>query len=388
MGITTNMTYLKTALCATAGALMFASAAMADPLASPAMTGPVLANPNPISVDAGPLGQVYVSGVVSGVAMAQSNPAFGDHKTQADISNGQVVIQTTEGPIQFYVQAGIYSLPSLGLGYMKSDKITDATFGAVPNAYVKIVPSDNVSVMIGKLPTLVGAEYTFTFQNMNIVRGLLWNQEPAVSQGVQFNFASGPISASVAWTDGYYSEKANWISGLLTYTVSPSDSVSVVAAASTSDNSHSSFATSPLLNNSEIYNLLYTHNSGGLTITPYLQYSRVSEDAGLGIPADSATFGAAVLGKYAFSDEFSLAARAEYIKSTGSVAKGTPNLLYGPGSKAWSLTVTPTYQKGVFFLRGEASYVQVLDSTPGFALGDSGTDKSQFRAIAEAGFVF
>jgi len=31
--------------------------------------------------------------------------------------------------------------------------------------------------MAAKLPTLIGAEYTFTFENMNIERGLLWNQE-------------------------------------------------------------------------------------------------------------------------------------------------------------------------------------------------------------------
>ena len=58
----------------------------------------------------------------------------------------------------------------------------------MPQAFLKIVPTDNFSIQAGKLPTLIGAEYTFSFENFNIERGLLWNQEPAVSRGVQANY--------------------------------------------------------------------------------------------------------------------------------------------------------------------------------------------------------
>ena len=47
--------------------LALACAAEADPLSTPSMAGPLAANPNPFSVEAGPLGKVYVGGVVSGV---------------------------------------------------------------------------------------------------------------------------------------------------------------------------------------------------------------------------------------------------------------------------------------------------------------------------------
>ena len=50
----------------------------------------------------------------------------------------------------------------------------------------------------------MGAESTFTFQNMNIERGLLWNQENAVNRGVQVNHTLGKLTASLAWTDGYH----------------------------------------------------------------------------------------------------------------------------------------------------------------------------------------
>ena len=41
---------------------------------------------------------------------------------------------------------------------------------------------------------------------------------------------------------------------------------------------------------------------------------------------------------------------------------GAANLLYGPGSAAWSVTVTPTYQKNIFFTRAELSYVGMQDT--------------------------
>ena len=67
---------------------------------------------------------------------------------------------------------------------------------------------------------------------------------------------------------------------------------------------------------------------------------------------------------------------------------GAPSLLYGPGSSAWSLTLTPTYQRGIFFLRGEAAYLRANKITPGFGLGPDFNDRSQTRGMIEAGILF
>ncbi|MBU2781439.1 outer membrane beta-barrel protein, partial [Acidithiobacillus caldus] len=80
-------------------------------------------------------------------------------------------------------------------------------------------------VEIGKLPTLIGAEDGFTFQNLNIERGLLWDVEPIVSRGVQANYSMGPLSASLSWNDGYYSNRYNTVSGDLTWTIDGSNSL-------------------------------------------------------------------------------------------------------------------------------------------------------------------
>jgi hypothetical protein len=62
--------------------------------------------------------------------------------------------------------------------------------------------------------------------------------------------------------------------------------------------------------------------------------------------------------------------------------------MYGPGSKAWSITVTPTYQLNSFFARAEFSYVGARDTTPGLAFGSDGNSKSQTRGLLEVGILF
>lgn len=365
-----------------------ASAAHADALATPGMTGPLQGNTTPMTFDAGPFGKVYVTGAFSGLAFHQDNVAPGDRDSQADISNAQVFFQKTDGPIQFFVQAGAYSLPDLGTTYLRATKATGSFYGALPQAFIKFAPSDKFSIMAGKLPTLQGAEYTFSFENMNIERGLLWNQENAVNRGVQANYVAGPVTIAASWNDGYYSNRYNWISTSIAYAIDKSNTITFIGTGNTSRTSHSSLATPLAQNNGQLYDLIYTYSSGPWTVTPYVQYSRVPQDTTLGIAHSASTLGAALLGKYAFNDKLSLAARVEYIGSTGSVANGAPSLIYGPGSRAWSFTLTPTYQRGTFFTRAEFSYVGAGGTTPGFALGPAATDTTQSRILLEAGFLF
>lgn len=361
-----------------------ASAAMT----MPAMAFPLVANPHPTSFDLGPLGPVYVTGAVSGLGILQNNVFPGDRGAQVDLSNGQVFIQNTTGPIQFFIQAGAYSLPSLGSPYIRAANAIGDYFGPVPQGYVKFVPNSSFSIEAGKLPTLIGAEYTFTFENANIERGLLWNQEPAVSRGVQANYTVGPVAFALSLNDGYYSNRYNWLSGSATYTINTSNTLEFAAAGNLGTTNVSTLATPLAQNNSSIYNLIYTYTSGPVTIQPYLQYNHVPANTTLGIMHDASTYGAAVLANYAFTPSFSLAGRVEYIDSTGTALNGAPSLLYGAGSRAVSFTVTPTYQYKIYFARAEFSYVKAYATTPGLAFGPNGTDTSQARALLETGILF
>ena len=362
-----------------------AAPAAPAPLPTPAITGPLSGLP-PAIFDAGPFGKLAVNGVVSGMGLVQGNHITGDKAGQAALTNGQVFIQKTDGWFQFYVQAGAYNFPSLGTSYLSTESTVDGFFGAVPQAFVKLVPGKNTSILIGALPTLIGAEYTFSFENMNIERGLLWNQENAVNRGIQLNQAMGKFSASLSLNDGFYSGRYTWLSGSLAYT-NGAHALSFVGMGNYSKTAVQTLAT-PVQNNQSIYNVIYTYTKGPWIVQPYLQFTNVPTNAKIGIVKGAGTSSGAILVSRALSHGWSLPARFEYISSSGSAKEQSVNLMYGPGSSATSLTVTPTYQNGGFFVRADVSWVHVSDIGAGLGFGANGTNANQARVMGEIGFIF
>ena len=364
-----------------------APAAPAAPtaLSTPSVTGP-LANLPPAIFDAGPFGKIAVNGILSGMAMGQSNRVPGDDVFQSAISNGQVFIQKTDGWFQFYLQAGAYNIPDLGVPFLSTNKTISELWGPLPVAFLKLQAGKNTSILVGALPTLIGAEYTFSFENVNVERGLLWNQENAVNRGVQVNQTMGKVTASLSWNDGFYSNRYTWLSGSLAYANGP-HSLSFVAGGNAGHTGYETFAT-PVQNNSSIYNVIYTYTKGAWILQPYFQYTNVPTDVKIGIVKGASTTGGAILASRAFSHGFALAGRWEYISSSGNAAQDAVNLLYGPGSSGTSVTATPTFQYGGFFVRGDVAWVHVSGFTPGDVFGSSGLNGNQFRAVAEMGFMF
>ncbi len=327
-----------------------------------------------------------MNGVLSGFGLVQGNHVSGDSTGQTALSNGQVFVQKADGWWQFYVQAGAYNIQPLGLPFLPTGKQVDTLYGPVPVAYLKLAPAKNTSIQIGELPTLMGAEYTFDFENMNIERGLLWNQENAINRGVQVNQTIGKLAASLSWNDGYYSNRYSWLSGSLTYTQGP-HSLAFVGMGNLGHTAYQTAAT-PVQNNSVMYAVEYTYTKGNWIVQPYYQYSDVPTDLAIGVANGASTQAGAVLLSHTFGHGFSLAGRGEYITSSGTAADQSVNLLYGPGSGAWSLTATPTYQRQRFFVRGDVSFVQATSITPGDAFGSDGTKQNQPRGVLEVGFLF
>jgi len=360
-------------------------AATPSPLPTPSITGPREAAA-PIEFDGAPFGKLDLDGVVSGMGLLQGNPVAGDDVAQAALSNGQVWIQKTTGWWQFYVQAGAYNVLALGTPFLPTDKAVTDLYGPVPVAFVKLVFGKNTSVLVGALPTLMGAEYTFDFENMNLQRGLLWNQENAVNRGIQLNQTIGKFAASISWNDGYYSNRYSWLSGSLTYTRSP-HSLSFVGMGNLGQTVRRTLAT-PVQNNGSMYALIYTYTKGSWIVQPYYQYGSVPTNPRVGVLHGATTNGGALLLSHTFRRGLSLAGRGEYIASSGSLAQNSVNLMYGPGSSAWSLSLTPTFQQGRFFMRGELSFVRANGIKAGDAFGSSGTDQNQPRGVLELGFLF
>lgn len=310
--------------------------------------------PNPIKVDAGPIGEIGVQGVASGMAFWQDNPqgvagTLGAKNVGATITNGMVIVQKSTGLVQFYLQAGAYSFPTLAETMSYGDPTYAAgginDFGALPIGYVKIAPSSDFSVQIGQMPTLIGAESGFTYQNVNIERGLLWDMEPIISRGIQFNASAGPLSASVSWNDGYYSNRYNVISGLVSYAIDSANTISVYGEGSAGKvrMAANSPAYSSFGDVSQIYGLEYEYSSGPWMIEPYFQYMHTPESARLSIPHAFDNYGGAVLANYSFNNAWSLGGRVEYLDVGGplNVGLNTPGADNNFTSVASTLTGLP-----------------------------------------------
>jgi hypothetical protein len=362
------------------------NAAAPMPLPMPSMTGP-LSTAVPHEFDGGPFGKLEIDGILSGWGSTEGEHNPGVEATIWDVSNAQVFIQKTSGWWQFYLQAGAYNLPDLGVPYLSTKDTINNFYGAFPQGYLKLVKG-NFSAEIGALPTLIGAEYTFSFENMNIERGLLWNQENAVNRGVQLNYTYKKLSTSVSWNDGFYSNRYTWVWGAAAYAFNSSNTLSFVAGGNAGEYDKNTFATPLYLNNEQIYNVIYTYSHGPWVVTPYFQYTNVPTIPKVGIFAGAHTAGGALLATYNFKHGISLAVRPEYITTSGSAASGTINLLYGPGSNAFGFTITPTYVKGGFFARGEFAIVHAGSITAGDAFGPLGTNANQPRGAIEMGFMF
>ena len=381
----------------------------------PAFGGVIKQNPNPYCFSAG-FGDIYAGGVITGYAYDYSRPISSfytplvpgirdEPSSRIDVSNAMAILQKADGPLQFYAMAGVYSIPALGFPTFSAIDQTDLLFGPVPVVFGKYAINDEWSIQGGRMFTNIGSELAFTFQNLNISRGLLFNQENIINQGVQINYASGPWAASFAATDGFFSGELNWVTGAVTYKLTDTSTIGVNGGThfdhfnSATRTFRFQYATPLALQNSSIVSANYTYADGPWIITPYVQYTNVDRVERFGL-AGAETFGGALLASYAFTDNFALAGRVEYIEQSGNRFNqvATTSVLYGAGSSAYSFTVTPTFTWDRFFLRGEFSHVQLEDfvrgdiafggSSIGLGFGRFGNRDNQQRYMVETGFTF
>ena len=366
-----------------------APAAPADPAPAPLSTfvlsGPIAWLP-PETFDAGPFGKLAVNGILTGYAQGQNHPVPGDDTKQATLTNGFIFVQKADGKLQYFVQAGIYDFPTLGAPFANAQN-TKNLFGPVPVAYAKLATGKTTTWEIGALPTLMGAESAFTYQNMNISRGLLWFQENIINRGIQVNQTLGKyLTASFSWNDGYYSDRYNWLSGSLTFTKGAHTLV-YAGMGNAGRTGYTTSATPLAQNNGYMHALIYTYSKGAWIATGTYQYGNVPTNPSIGIVKGASSNGFGVYLSRAFKSGFALPGRFEYIEQSGTVHGPDVDMLYGPGSSAISFTVTPTYQKGGFYFRSDLGVVNTNNSN-GYAFGPTGTDASQFRATVEFGFIF
>ncbi len=362
-------------------------AAAPTPLSTFVLTGPLQWLP-PATFDAGPLGKLSVNGILTGFSQFQSNHVPGDESAQATLSNGQIFIQKADGKVQYFVQAGVYTMQALSVPFASAQTTNTNFYGPVPVAYLKLPVGKTTQFLVGSLPTLMGAESTFTYQNFNVERGIVWNQENAINRGIQVNQALGKyLSASFSWNDGYYSNRYSWLSGSVTFT--KGHHILVYDGMGNLGQTVFETAATPIQNNGYMHAVIYTYSKGPWIISPYFQYGNLPTNPTVGVLKATSATGGAINVSYAFKNGFSLPGRVEYLSSSGNATDGSVNMLgFGSGSAGTTFTATPTYQKGGMYVRGDLAWVHASNYTPGSVFGSTGTNDNQFRGVLEFGFIF
>ena len=361
-----------------------------------------------LRINAGPVGALQVSGILSGYGFLQDNPSpeslglLGSRRGGVAISNAFLIIQKKQGPIQFYLQTGTYGFPQIGAPFSSAQYDTTA-FGPLLWAYMTIAPSKSFSFEIGKLPVLYGYNGTLTYARNTIEGGLLWAIEPSVNRGVQANFSHGPINVSLSLNDGYYSGQYNWLDGLFTYTFDATNNVNVYAGGNFSHTETlaqyqaGSYSNNPYVNatlgldNSDIYGIYFEHTAGRLCLVPEIQMVYTPASRAFGTTRPSRNLGVAFHLDYSYTKTWSLGADIDYASTNGAPGDGRIGggfLGYGNGARAWAVALTPTYQRKHYFIREELSLAYVPQHAPGKAFGNNGSSSTQVRVMAETGYTF
>jgi len=339
---------------------------------------------------------VHVSGVYSIAAFrsyganasgALDTPSGSDLAERADIANLLLNVTASDAKFSGAATIGGYAFPTVGaaLNPTFQSGANTSLYGAIPLLDLAYSPNEHLSFMAGKLSSMLGPENAFTYQNLNIERGIGWMLEPTVTRGARFTYTAGAWSAAIEDDDGFYSGHYGTLSWMLAYAPSAASSLSVAAVEPQTGAPPN--VTASIANKSE-YDLMYSRQIGKWTLQPYMLLVRSPAAASLGYIANERASVVALLGNYAFSSRFSLGFRYENARNASApnaIGANADLLGYGPGSAAQSITLTPAYHFGTLLMRAEIARVALSGFTAGLGFGNSGSASTQTRIGLELG---
>ena len=360
---------------------------LADATVSPSPSPSPTATPAPVTLHAVlSATESFTSGV--NAVGSFDTPTGADRTSRFNVSNAFAILTKSSGTLQFALQAGAYSIPTIGVAGNKtiqSNANTDL-FGPVPLAYLEYAPTGSFNLSAGVLATLIGAESTFTYQDWNIQRGAVWNMENAVSRGLRTAFTRGKAVITLGANDGFYSGKYGAAEASVTYAPDPSDSLLFVWL---DPNARTPGSPTTSVANKELLNVVFTRTHGNLQLAPYVLWAHSPAAPSLNYTHAESAFGAAILANLTWSNKFGTALRWETLHNGSSATDSSANadlIGYGPGSGISAWTLTPAWQLGQgAYVRVDFSSAHVTGFTPGLAFNTDGKSANQSRVVLELG---
>jgi len=240
----------------------------------------------------------------------------------------------------------------------------------IDQAYVEAKLSF-ISIKAGRILTNIGGEAPYTWQNINIQRGLVWNGEPVFYNGVRVSAELGMFNVYVGANDRDTSDGKMAFEGGIGADLPFKTSVSfnVLIPDKKDDNP------------TKVYNLTFTNEMFEMApITFYVDYLDTPKQG-----QDSQSVGAALLVDLKFTKQISVGTRVEYVNNDSD----GDNYGIGEANHAWTFTITPKYQFNKYlYVRGEASYVTLGRKYYQKKNNPNSLTDSEVRVGAELGFVF
>ena len=359
--------------------------------------------PESIKIDGGPVGSLQFSGGFDGYGYAMNNTATENKSSGVQLGNALIELQKPVGLLQFTVEIGAYSAYVMGYAPGSSTAAGQNYFLESPlyAGYVTLAPSSHFSVSAGQLNSLEGYEGAQDWNNYNVLASELFYVENDQNRGVELSANAGKFTATVSISDGYFTKVINYLQYLLTYAPDKNDSFNLFGGANLGTTGPDVTGTGNLLyDNSTLFGGYYTYTNGGFTMTPEVQYQRTRPmnkyaAGGFQIGGPVSNIGLALFSDYQFGPRspWSIGAFGEYASESyrkGATYAGiTPDYFgFGPGSRLYGFSVTPTWQYKDLFARADLGFIHVNPGAGGSAFGTNGFQKNQVTGVLEAGLLF
>jgi len=381
------------------------------------------AHPRSYTLDAGPgLGPLEGSAAFAGYFFAQSGAgdgsAVGNYRTGFRVDAWEVEIARPAGVTNFWgfgVQAAEYQDINLGLNAPKT--VNDSRFqtGPIRTAYIAIAPAPDFKLSAGQLPSLEGYESVFPWNNPSMLRTAANPPQNSNSKGIQLDYAHGPLSGSLMFSDGYDTNVFNYFTWLASAKFDANNEISIYGGTHFGSTGPNAFAYGEggmpsggafgvggqrqlAVVNSHMIGAWYTWRNGNLSIIPELQYAftpaltRYAAETSGGIPDNipkyTSSFVAALFGIYKIPHtRFSISGWAEYATSNGSAPQDV--WFTAPNQRLVGLAIAPGWRYNQVYARLNFGYAHLLSlGTPVSGYGSTGAQRETVIGTAELGFVF
>jgi len=264
----------------------------------------------------------------------------------------------------------------VGLGTLSGNSLatSDAplTSGAgtvgVQYGWVSVLPVDGLKVDAGKLATNVGYEVYPSYGDDNILRGLVWNNQPAYYNGARATYSMSSFSVYAEANKGGNGSTAGTAIGASGTFGAVSGAINLFSA----------------VNQKSIVDIIASGKVGSIKLAANLDYQTKAEAAKTTGTDDNA-YGVALYASMPMGDKASLPVRIEYVND------GTSGL-YGLGAAAASntamtFTITPTYNfSDSTFVRAELAYVSTDKKVPAY-VDDKGVNTDSNMIVGVQGGV-